>query len=271
MKRIILIVLLVAACVGAGVCAYEIMGRAQRSRVYEALKTDAVAAAETITAPMLETAKDFTPAVPSGPAQIPEPVPTAPPYVSPIDFSYLWSIDPYIFAWITIEGTNIDYPIAKHPTDDSYYLFHTIEGYSGYPGAIYAFGYTAADFSQFNTIVYGHNMASGTMFADLNRYQDRSYMDAHRTVKIYTPDAEYSYTAFAFVYYDDRLIDTWYDQRVEADRQEYLDSLDDLGSSRTYVLDDVEVGTDSHILTLATCHNVSTERTLLVAVRDDEE
>ena len=114
-------------------------------------------------------------------------------------------------------------------------------------------------------------MAAGTMFAGLNQYGDRGFMDSHRTVMIYTPDAEYTYTVFAFVYYDDRLIDTWYDQRLAADRQEYLDSFYELGNSRTYVLDDVDVDTDSHIITLETCHGVSTERTLVVAVREDEE
>ena len=269
MKRIIIIILVVLLCIGIGVGAYEVAGRVQRSRVYEDLK-ETVAVVHS-PAPSVTPQPTPTPTPPEIMEATPEPTPTPEPYISPIDFEYLWSIDPNIFAWITIEGTNIDYPIVKHPTDDGYYLYHTIEGYSGYPGAIYTYGYTAADFSQFNTIVYGHNMAAGTMFADLNRYSDRSFMDAHRTAMIYTPEAEYSYTIYAFVYYNDRLIDTWFDQRDPIDRQAFLDSFYDLGSSRTYVLDDVDVDINSHIITLETCHGVSTERTLVVAVRDDEE
>ena len=52
----------------------------------------------------------------------------------PIDFAALQEVNPDIYAWIRIEGTNIDYPVGQSSTDDSYYLNHTIEGKEGYPG-----------------------------------------------------------------------------------------------------------------------------------------
>lgn len=266
MKRAITVLAAAILCAAIGLGAYTVTGRLRRGRVYEELKQTAAAPVPT-PEPTEAPAPTERPAAPSSPT----PAPTPEPYVSPVDFESLWAIDPNVFAWIEIPGTNVDYPVVKHPTDDTFYLNHTIEGYRGYPGAIFAYGYTAADFSQFNTILYGHNMASGSMFADLNRYRDGSYLDGRRTVTIYTPEAEYSYTVFAFVYYDDRLIDSYFDQQDPADRQAFLDSLFDTGSRLTYVLDDVEVGVDSHILTLETCHGVSSERTLVLAVRDDEE
>lgn len=266
MKKIIIIILAVALCLSAGYAAFELTGRAQRGKVYEELKESVV----------------LTPApteVPAEPDPGPAPEATAKPekrkgkepYVSPIDFEALWRIDPNIFAWIRIEGTNIDYPVVKHPTDDEYYLNHTIEGFAGYPGSIYSFGYTATNFSQFNTIIYGHNMDNGTMFADLNKYLRKSFLDEHRKVTVYTPDAEYSYTVFAFLIYDDRLIDTYFDQRDLNDRQAYLDSFAETGDGRSYVLDDIAIDIKkSHLLTLVTCHSVSDERTVVVAVRDNE-
>ena len=268
MKRAITIILLIVLCAAVCFGTYEIAGRIQRNRVYEELKETAAAAPS----PRPASTETPRPTPTPKPEETPAPTPTPTPYVSPIDFESLRQIDPNIFAWIAIEGTNIDYPVAKHPADDNYYLNHTIEGYAGYPGSIYTFGYTAGDFSQFNTIIYGHNMASGTMFADLNKYRDREYMDEHRQVVIYTPEAEYRYRVFAFVYYDDRLIDTYFDQREPEERQAYLDSFYDLGSGLTYAAEDVEIDVrNDHIITLATCHGVSSERTLVVAVRDDEE
>ena len=165
----------------------------------------------------------------------------------------------------------MDYPVVKHPTDDEYYLNHTIEGLRGYPGSIYCFGYTRPDFSQFNTIIYGHNMISGTMFADLNRYTDRSYLEEHPLVQVFTPEAEYSYRIFAFVMYDDRLIDSYFDFRIPEDRQAFLDSLKVEDGGRSYVLDDVSVDVwNDHIITLETCHSVPHERTIVVAVREHE-
>ena len=46
----------------------------------------------------------------------------------PIDFKKLWKENEDIYAWITIPGTLVDYPIVQHPEDDLYYLDHTVEG-----------------------------------------------------------------------------------------------------------------------------------------------
>ena len=57
-------------------------------------------------------------------------------YTSPIDFAKLQEQNPDVYAWIEIPGTNVNYPILQHPTDDVYYLDHTIDGTAGLPGSI---------------------------------------------------------------------------------------------------------------------------------------
>ena len=52
-------------------------------------------------------------------------------YTSPIDFKKLQEQNPDVYAWIEIPGTNVNYPIMRHPTDDAYYLDHTIGGTAG--------------------------------------------------------------------------------------------------------------------------------------------
>ena len=226
MKRIIVIILVAAFCLAAGVVTYEAVGRVQRNRVYEDLKKSA-------------------------------------PYSGEKDFEYLRSIDPNIFAWLSIPGTDVEYPVVKHPEDDTYYLTHTIEGYKGYPASIFTFGYTDETFSQFNTIVYGHTLMFGGMFSELNDYSDPSFMEEHRTIRILTPYASYTYEVAAFVNYDDRLIDTWYDQRDPADRAAFLDSL----TAATGSLDGIDVLKD-RLLTLETCGGEG--RNLVIAVRNEE-
>ena len=51
----------------------------------------------------------------------------------PINFEELQAKNPDIYAWIQIDGTNINYPLVQSATDNEYYLNHTIEGQEGYP------------------------------------------------------------------------------------------------------------------------------------------
>ncbi len=54
-----------------------------------------------------------------------------------LDWDEMRKLNPDIYAWICIPGTDIDYPVLQHPTDDSYYLNYNMNGTRGYPGCIY--------------------------------------------------------------------------------------------------------------------------------------
>ena len=208
-----------------------------------------------------------TPEPTPSPTPTPTPTPAPTPYVSPIDFNSLWAVNPHVIAWLDIPGTAIQYPILEHPTEENYYLNITIDGNYGYPGSIYINAIEGKDFDTFNTVIYGHNMANGTMFADLTKYQDAEFMNTHREVHIYTPEKEHIYTVCALVIYDDRYITYTYNDDVEADREAFLRSVQD----GTW-MDDVEVTTDSHIITLSTCiGGMPDNRRLLIAVETGTE
>ncbi len=210
-----------------------------------------------------------TPVPEPTPAPTPEPTPTPTPepYVSPIDFESLWAVNPHVVAWLDIPGTVIQYPILEHPTEENYYLNITIDGNSGYPGSIYINAIEGKDFDTFNTVIYGHNMANGTMFADLTKFQDAEFMNSHREVHIYTPQMEHIYTVCALVIYDDRYITYTYNDDVEADRAAFLRSVQD----GTW-MDDVDVTTEDHLITLSTCiGGMPDNRRLLIAVETGTE
>lgn len=91
------------------------------------------------------------------------------------DWDALHAVNPDIYAWITIPGTNIDYPVLQNATDDSYYLRYNMNGTRGYPGCIYTEKINRKDFTDFDTVVYGHNMRDDSMFATLHYFEDSAF------------------------------------------------------------------------------------------------
>lgn len=72
-------------------------------------------------------------------------------------------MNPDVYAWITVPGTEIEYPILQHPSDNSYYFMHNIDGSYGYPGCIYTENLNSKDFADNNTVIYGHDMKNDSM------------------------------------------------------------------------------------------------------------
>lgn len=190
----------------------------------------------------------------------------------PIDFEALQQINPDIYAWIQIDGTNIQYPIVQSPDDDSYYLMRTVERQDGYPGSIYTERCNQKDFSDFNTLIYGHDMADGSMFQNLHNYSDAAYMKEHPYVVIYTPTQKLTYQIFAAVVYDDRHIMNTFDFRFDSERQRFLDSVYGARNMSNVIDDAVTVGTDNRIVTLSTCMTGQDDKRFIVgAVLIDEK
>lgn len=174
-------------------------------------------------------------------------------YESPIDFEELWKTNEEIYAWIQIPGTDIDYPIAQRADDDAYYLNHTIEGTEGLPGSIYTEAINSKDFTDFNTVIYGHNMKNGSMFAGLHKYEDEEFFKENPYVYIYLPDKTLKYQIFAAVVFADRHIMYNFNYNTTEGRQRFLDEIMGVRTMESRFDEAVEVGTDSNIITLATC------------------
>lgn len=191
--------------------------------------------------------------------------------VIPIDFAALQQENPEIYAWIQIPDTEIDYPVAQRIGDDAYYLNHTIDGTEGLPGSIYTEAKNRQDFSDFNTVIYGHKMKNGTMFGTLTQYEDPDYMEEHPTIMIYTPEHIYTYEVFAAVTFDNRHLLNTFDFSTEEGRQNYFDTLHGVRNLNTHFRENVQAGTDDRILTLSTCNGNDDQRFLVEAVLKNEE
>lgn len=189
----------------------------------------------------------------------------------PIDFSSLKEKNSEVYAWIRIPDTPVDYPILQRTSDDLYYLDHTIDGAEGLPGSIYTQSLNAQDFSDKNTVIYGHNMRDETMFGSLKSYMDEDYMKAHSQVLIYTPEHIFTYQVFAAVTYDNRHILNSFDFQSDEGYQQYLDSLKEVRNLSSYIDPDITVTTENKIITLSTCNGNSDQRFLVEAVLVNEE
>lgn len=121
------------------------------------------------------------------------------PYVSPIDFEELWKTNQDVIGWITIPGTNIDYPIL-YGEDNEQYLHTDIEGNDSVAGCIYLDFEDKPDFSSLHNIIYGHHMKNGSMFKDIVKFKEQAYFDEHSDIYIYTPKEELHLKAFAALY-----------------------------------------------------------------------
>ena len=106
--------------------------------------------------------------------------PTSPPVIHS-GLLALHEKNPDCVAWITIEGTVIDYPVMYRPGQKNYYLHRDFNGHHASAGALFIAENCDPDDSD-NVIIYGHHMNSGKMFAALNKYKKQSFYEEHRRI-----------------------------------------------------------------------------------------
>ncbi len=101
-----------------------------------------------------------------------------------------------ITAWLYCTDTVIDYPVC-HGEDNSYYLTHLADGTYNRNGCLFVDCKNSSDFSDDNTIIYGHHMASGKMFASLIKYKEQDYYEEHPIMYLTTEEGTYKIELFS--------------------------------------------------------------------------
>jgi len=165
-----------------------------------------------------------------------------------MDFSALREVNGDVLGWILIPGTRISYPLVQG-TDNEYYLTHTWKKWNSVVGAVFLEYSNSRDLSDFNTIIYGHRMNDGSMFAGLKYYKQKSYYKSHPCVYITDDSGARKYDIFA-AYEVSTQGDTYrIGQQSDSTKQAYIDyclaqSLYDTGVVPTV---------SDKIVTLSTC------------------
>lgn len=175
---------------------------------------------------------------------------------NPVDFNALRQINEDAVGWISIDGTSIDFPIVQGETNDEY-MRRDFNGNNSSMGSIFldyrnnSLDNPTYDLSDIS-IIYGHHMSGGRMFAPLCNYKSQSYYDKHKTGIIYTPDGlAYEAEFFAGVIIDGT-DETVLFQSDFVDEDEYERYFDNIIRNSTFDSDvDVEYG--DKIIALVTC------------------
>ena len=172
--------------------------------------------------------------------------------VIPIDFPYLKTVNEDIVGWVEVEGTPIDYPVLFDTTDFMYYLNHNhARAYTPY-GSVFMLSYNTPDFTDFNTVIYGHNIVDGGMFGALHDFEDQEFFDTNKLILVYTPERRLVYQIFA-AYRTDNLDQIQnFDLETPEGRQEYIDRIY-THDTKAIFDPEITVTPDDRIITLSTC------------------
>lgn len=168
-----------------------------------------------------------------------------------VDFAALQGVNPDVVGWIYIEALDgISYPVVQGE-DNEEYLHTTYENNYNFAGTIFIDYENSRDFSDCNTLVYGHNMKNGSMFGQLKKFsEDQTTYEKSKYFWIFTPEKDYRYEIIS-AYTTGVNSDTYTLFKGPGDEfQEYLDTIKGYSEIET---DDTELTIKDRIVTLSTC------------------
>lgn len=173
---------------------------------------------------------------------------------NPIDFAALKEKNTDIYAWIKIPGTSVDYAVLQADDEpEDFYLHNNIYGKYEFAGSIYTQKLNSKDFTDPNTILYGHNMNNGSMFASLHKFRKKEFFDSNKYIYIYTPGHILTYEIYSAYRFDNRHILYAFDLSDKEVFKEYVEMTKNPKSAIVNVREGVEVNENSRIITLSTC------------------
>ncbi len=158
-----------------------------------------------------------------------------------------------IYAWIYVPGTEVDYPVLQHPTNDAYYLDHDMQGKKASCGSIYTEKANSRDFNDNHTVLYGHNMKNGTMFKTLRYYDDKEFFENNKYIYVYTAKDTRVYEIFGAYEYDDRHLLKNFATENAGEYQKYLESVKKLSDACGHFDREMSLNSSDKIITLSTC------------------
>ena len=169
---------------------------------------------------------------------------------------------PEMVGWLYFEDGHISYPIMQG-SDNEKYRKLGYDGEEAWTGAIFLDSRSASDFSDSNSIVYGHNMKDKTMFGTLRDYrEDPGYYDTHQYFLIITPENTYKYHIFAYMDVPNHYV--IYDYVGKAS----LDFVKDAEPVRikSYMDSEIVVNKTKKVVTLSTCTDKDELRFVVLGV-----
>lgn len=188
-----------------------------------------------------------------------------------IDFAGLRAVNPDVIGWIVVPNTDISYPILQG-TDNDYYLKHGPDKADNRAGSIFMDCNCDADFNDRNTIIYGHRMNSGSMFAQLHKFnEEEGFLERTPVIYIYLCDgSRRSYKIFS-IHEVDAVSDAPAYQIGFNNNDEFMSWEQKMSSESLRTTQEV-CGCSDESITLSTCtHDDASKRFVVQAHRVNEE
>lgn len=181
------------------------------------------------------------------------------------DFGQLRKINPDVRGWITMDATNIDFPVLQGQNNMSY-ISRDVYGNFALAGSIFLDSRNDPGFHHRYSLLYGHHMSDGSMFGDLDKYKEEAFFQENKTGTLILPDQTYELEVFACLVVsasEKRIFDP---ERTGADITALLTlAREDALWLREAVLQRIE-RENGKILALSTCSSEFTDaRTVVLA------
>lgn len=183
------------------------------------------------------------------------------------DFSELLSINPDVCAWLTMDGTNIDFPVLQGETNLTY-INRDVYGKFALAGSIFLDSQNAKEFTDPYNLLYGHHMDGGNMFGDLDFYKEQEFFQKNDTGTLLLPDRVYDLKVAAvlvtgvsdsYIFQPKDWMGEWQEGRLDYIRSHALFFRED-------VLEALEQCEEPQIIALTTCTSEFTDaRTAVLA------
>ena len=113
-----------------------------------------------------------------------------------VDFDTLRAVNRNAAGWLYGGDTGISYPVVR-AEDNVYYLNHLFDGTENSAGCLFIDSRCVMGWEGRHTIIYGHHMKDGSMFAALTEYAAQAYYDAHPRFLLLTPEGRYELAFFS--------------------------------------------------------------------------
>lgn len=237
MKKSVRIILLAVFLLGMVISGVQIFRHYREENQSASLNRDLIArAVELVTLPETNAGTDA-----------PEAAEKASSMPLHVNFDVLLAQNKDIIAWIYCPGTQISYPVVQSK-DNDYYLRRLLDGKRNTAGTIFADYRNAPDFSDFNTLIYGHNMRNETMFGTLKEYRDQAYYEAHPVWYLLTPEANYKVELVAGYLVSDN-DEIYYMRQTPEEQRTHLKE----AFEKSVFTAEVEIGETDKLVSFSTC------------------
>ena len=206
------------------------------------------------TTPATTARAAVVPIITASPVPTDTPVPTPEPFFSDRVRKLIRQNSDTI-GFIDVQGTDVQYPVVQ-TKDNDYYMTHTFAKKRRAAGAIFLDTWNRPTLEDFNSIIYGHNMKDGSMFALLREYRHAEFLREHKYIQVTLLNSQKTYKVFSAYIADDDFDFRGFTSATDGEKAAFLKRI----TYRSEIDTNAEATTADRILTLVTCTSGERDR-----------